>query len=135
MKNIVTFLLFIAAIGTANAQQPQSSTASDDDVIFSIVEKEAQFPGGHDAMMKFIVKNVKYPQTAIENKIEGTVYVEFVIEKNGEITNVKVIRNVSPELDEEAVRVVSKMPKWKPATLRGKTVRCRFRLPIRFQLQ
>lgn len=135
MKKIFTLMLFIAAVMTANAQQPQSSTVSDDDVIFSVVEKEAQFPGGNDAMMKFIAKNVKYPQTAVENKIEGTVYVEFVIEKDGKITNVKAIRKVSPELDEEAVRVVSKMPKWKPATQRGKTVRCRFRLPIRFQLQ
>ena len=134
MKNIFTILLFIAAVATANAQQPQSDAASDDDIVFSFVEKEAQFPGGNDAMMKFISKNITYPRTAIEKGIEGTVVVEFIIEKDGKISSVQADKKVSPELDAEAVRIVSKMPKWKPAAQRGKNVRCRFRLPIQFQL-
>ena len=90
------------------------------------------FPGGN--VQKWISKNVKYPVLAMENGIQGKVYIQFVIEKDGSITDVKVVRGVDASLDKEAVRVVKAMPKWKPGKQRGKPVRVSYTLPINFQL-
>lgn len=102
--------------------------------IFTVVEDEPEFPGGDDALYEFIGKNIVYPRAARDAQIEGTVVVEFVVEPNGKLSNVKAIRKVAPSLDEEAVRVVKMLPAWKPGKQRGKAVRSRFRLPINFQL-
>ncbi|MBO7624058.1 MAG: energy transducer TonB [Bacteroidales bacterium] len=134
MKKLFTLLLFTAAFSMAYAQQPASNNTTDDDVIFSIVENEPEYPGGDEALYKFIGKNIVYPKSAREKGIQGTVIVEFVIEKDGKLSNIKVVRSADPALDAEAVRVISKMPKWKPGTQRGKKVRSTFRLPINFQL-
>ena len=134
MKKLFTLLLFTAAVSMAYAQQPASNNNTDDDVIFSVVENEPEYPGGEKALYNYIIKNVKYPKSALDKGIEGTVIVEFVVEKNGKISNVKAVKSVSPELDAEAIRVVSKMPKWKPGVQRGEKVRSRWRLPINFQL-
>ena len=90
------------------------------------------FPGGN--VQKWIAKNVKYPVLAMENGIQGKVYIQFVIERDGSITDVKVLRGVDASLDKEAVRVVKAMPKWKPGKQRGKPVRVSYTLPINFQL-
>ena len=135
MKKLFTLLLFTAAFSMAYAQQPASNNTTDDDVIFSIVENEPEYPGGDEALYKFIGKNIVYPKSAREKGIQGTVIVEFVIEKDGKLSNIKVVRSADPALDAEAVRVISKMPKWKPGTQRGKKVRSTFRLPINFQLK
>ena len=135
MKKLFALMLFTTAVSLACAQQPVSSNNADNDIIFSVVENEPEYPGGEDAMYKFLTKNLQYPKTAIEKNIEGIVIVEFVVEKDGKLSNIKVIRSVSPELDSEAVRVISKMPKWKPGTQRGKKVRSTFRLPINFQMK
>lgn len=100
--------------------------------IFVVVEDMPMFPGGN--VQKWIAKNVKYPVLAMENGIQGKVYIQFVIEKDGAITDVKVIRGVDASLDKEAVRVVKSMPKWKPGKQRGKPVRVSYTLPINFQL-
>lgn len=89
------------------------------------------FPGN---VQKWIAKNVKYPAIAAENGIEGKVYIQFVIERNGTVTNIKVVRSVDASLDKEAVRVISEMPKWKPGKQRGIPVRVAYTLPIAFQL-
>ncbi|MBQ5533597.1 MAG: energy transducer TonB, partial [Bacteroidales bacterium] len=102
--------------------------------VFSVVEQEPEYPGGEEAMYKFLSDNLVYPKAAREKGIQGKVIVEFVVEKNGKISNVKAVKSVSPELDAEAIRVVSKMPKWKPGVQRGEKVRSRWRLPIHFQL-
>ena len=103
--------------------------------IYNSVEKEAQFPGGDKALKSFLSNNLIYPKKAIKKGIQGTVLVEFVVEKDGSISKVIVKRGVSRELDAEAVRVVSLMPKWKPATIKGEIVRSYYRLPVHFALQ
>ncbi len=103
-----------------------------DDDIFQIVEDVPTFPFGD--VSKWIAKNVKYPQIAAENNIQGKVFMNFVIEKDGSITDVKVLRGVDPALDKEAIRVIKSMPKWKPGKQRGKPVRVSFNLPITFTL-
>ena len=94
-----------------------------------------QFPGGEAARFKYMMENVIYPETAKEQGIQGTVYVSFIVEKDGSITNTKVKRGVEKSLDKEALRVVSTMPKWSPGTQEGKSVRVQFNMPISFKLK
>jgi len=101
---------------------------------FYVIEEKPGFPGGEEAMIKWISANVKYPEIAKENGITGKVFVQFVINKEGKVTDVQVIRGVDPYLDKEAVRVVSDMPAWTPGKQRGKTVKVSFQLPINFKL-
>ncbi|NLH28589.1 MAG: energy transducer TonB, partial [Bacteroidales bacterium] len=103
--------------------------------IFVVVEEMPEFPGGQSALMKYLSENIRYPVIAQENGIEGRVICSFVVERDGSITDVQVVRGVDPSLDKEAVRVIQSMPKWKPGKQRGKPVRVRFTLPIVFRLQ
>ena len=103
--------------------------------IFVVVEDQPEFPGGNTAMMKFLSDNIKYPVIAQENGIQGRVITNFVVEKDGSITDVQVVRGVDPSLDKEAIRVIQSMPKWKPGKQRGSAVRVRFTLPVVFRLQ
>lgn len=98
------------------------------------VETQPDFPGGEEEMMKFIRDNVKYPKEALDNGEEGKVYVQFVVEMNGSLSDIKVVRGVSSSIDEEARRVISVMPKWVPGTSDGKKVRVRYTVPINFRL-
>ena len=107
---------------------------SDEDIIFTVVEQQAEFPGGFEAMAKFLAKNVKYPAQARRMGIEGSVFVSFVIDREGNISDPQVIKGISAECDKEAVRVVKLMPPWKPGKQNGKAVKCRFVLPIKFKL-
>ena len=102
--------------------------------IFEVVEIEPKFPGGDEARMKFLQDNIVYPKVARETGLEGMVIVAFVVEPDGSITNVEIVRGRAPSLDEEAIRVTKKMPKWTPGKQRGKNVRVRYRMPIRFSL-
>ncbi|MBR1775392.1 MAG: energy transducer TonB [Bacteroidales bacterium] len=104
------------------------------DSVYVICEKMAEFPGGVEAMYQFLSQTIKYPKQAIENKTAGKVFVTFVIEKDGTISKVAIIKGIGNGCDEEAIRVVKAMPKWKPATDKGKTVRQRYVLPINFVL-
>jgi TonB family protein len=99
------------------------------------VEEAPEFPGGMQACMVFLAKNIKYPVSAQEAKIEGRVIVQFIVKKDGTIADPIVMRGVSPELDAEALRVVSLMPNWKPGRQRGKTVNVKYTIPIMFRLQ
>ena len=102
--------------------------------IFQIVEEMPSFPGGEQKLMEYVVKNVKYPQIAKETGIKGRVFVSFVVEPDGSVSNVKVLRGIGGGCDEEAMRVVKSMPKWKPGKQRGKAVRVSYMLPVNFQL-
>ena len=102
--------------------------------IFQIVEEMPTFPGGEQKLMEYVVKNVKYPQIAKETGIKGRVFVSFVVEPDGSVSNVKVLRGIGGGCDEEAMRVVKSMPKWKPGKQRGKAVRVSYMLPVNFQL-
>lgn len=102
--------------------------------IFQAVEQPAEFPGGSNALMKFLRDNIRYPETAQQNDIQGRVTVEFVVEKDGSIGQVHVIKGVDKDLDKEAIRVTKKMPKWQPGKNNGVAVRSYFRLPVVFRL-
>ncbi len=107
----------------------------DEQVIFQVVENDPEFPGGIEAMYKFLAQNIKYPQLARENNITGRVYVTFVVEKDGSVSGVKVLRDIGGGCGAEAVRVVKSMPKWTPGKQRGKAVRVQYNLPVNFNLQ
>lgn len=103
--------------------------------IFLVVEQMPSFPGGEGEMYKYIGKNIEYPRMAKESGISGRVFVTFVVEKDGAVTDVQVLRGIGGGCDEEAVRVIKSMPKWKPGKQRGKAVRVQYRMPIKFTLQ
>lgn len=111
-----------------------SVDTGDDDKIFIVVEQEAEFPGGLSAMMKFIMKNLKYPPSARRMGVEGRVYVQFIVERDGSISNVKVVKGINADLDKEAIRIVSSFPTWKPGMQGGRPVKSQFVLPIPFKL-
>jgi TonB family protein len=95
---------------------------------------EAEFPGGHGAMNKYIAENVRYPEEALENKEQGKLILRFTIEKTGEITNIEIARGVSPSINAEGIRIVESFPTWKPAENHGYKVRSTMNIPINFQL-
>jgi periplasmic protein TonB len=103
--------------------------------IFMIVEEMPEFPGGQEALQKYLASSVRYPVIAQENGIQGRVYVQFVIDQTGQVTNALVLRGVDPSLDREALRVVQAMPKWKPGKQRNRAVRVSYTVPINFVLQ
>ena len=106
----------------------------DDEEFFMVVENMPEFPGGDLGLMKFIQKNVRYPAIAKEYNITGKVYVSFIVDKSGAVTNVKIVRGVDKNLDAEALRVVKSLPKYKPGKQRGQAVRVMFTIPINFTL-
>jgi len=106
----------------------------DENKVFLVVEQQPEFEGGYEAMMNFIRKNMRSPASARRMGIDGTVFVSFVVGKDGAINDVKVIRGISADCDKEAVRVVQAMPPWKPGKQNGKPVFVRFNLPIKFKL-
>jgi protein TonB len=106
----------------------------DENKIFTVVEQQPEFQGGYEAMMNFIKKNMRYPASARRMGVDGTVYVSFVVSKDGSISEVKTIRGISADCDKEAMRVVSMMPPWRPGKQNGKPVFVRFVLPIKFKL-
>jgi protein TonB len=102
--------------------------------VFLVVEDDPEFPGGLSALSQYLASNIKYPQLAKENNITGKVFVSFVVEKDGSVGQVKILRDIGGGCGAEAVRVVKAMPKWKPGKQRGKPVRTQFNLPVDFSL-
>lgn len=108
----------------------------EEEVIFVVVETMPEFPGGQQALFKYLSDNVKYPVIAQENGIQGRVICQFVVNKDGAIVDVEVVRSGGdPSLDKEAVRVIKSMPNWKPGKQRGKAVRVKYTVPVNFKLQ
>ena len=103
--------------------------------VLKVVEEMPVFPGGAGKMMEYIAKNIVYPTYAFDNGIQGRVFVSFVVERDGSISNVKAMRGIGGGCDEEAVRVIQSMPKWIPGRQRGETVRCSYTIPIIFKMQ
>lgn len=103
--------------------------------VFDVVEQMPSFPGGPSALMEWLSNNVKYPVVAQENGVQGRVVVSFVVERDGSITDVKVVRGVDPSLDKEASRVVRAMPRWIPGKQNGSAVRVKYNVPVAFRLQ
>ncbi len=111
-----------------------ANSIDNDNAVFILVEQMPEFPGGQDGVRRFLSATIEYPKEAQARKIKGKVFVSFIIEKDGSVSNVKVMRKVNPLLDEEAVRVIKLMPKWTPGVQRGKPVRVSYTIPINFSL-
>lgn len=103
--------------------------------IFMVVEEMPEFPGGVAKLGDYLAQNIKYPQMARESGVQGKVFITFVVEPDGHVSNVKVVRGIGAGCDEEAVRVIKNMPKWKPGKQRGKAVRVSYNVPVNFKLQ
>ncbi len=127
----------ISLIQKGNPDGADSQTFKEDpNAVLSVVEDMAEFPGGQQALIKYLSENVKYPAIAQENGIQGRVICQFVVNKDGAIIDIEVVRSGGdPSLDKEAVRVIKSMPKWKPGQQRGKPVRVRYTVPINFSLK
>ena len=130
-----TDVVFDMPLEEAMKAEKQKKETPQEEVIFQVVEQMPEFPGGMQKAMEFLGKNIKYPVAAQEAKIEGRVIVQFVVGRDGSVSDAKVMRGVNPELDAEAVRVVSIMPKWNPGKQRGKAVAVKYTMPIMFRLQ
>lgn len=107
----------------------------EEEVVFQVVEKMPEFPGGQQALFEYLSKNIRYPVIAQENGLQGRVICQFVVNQDGSIVDIVVVRSVDPSLDKEAERVIKSMPKWKPGEQRGKAVRVKYTLPVNFRLQ
>lgn len=119
---------------TNSSSTPEVSLSPKDREVYTAVENQADFPGGMEALMEFLSNNIRYPESAMKADIQGRVIIQFVIESDGTVTDAKIVRGVSPELDEEALRVVSIMPKWIPGKVNGKAVASQFTIPVNFRL-
>lgn len=105
-----------------------------DDTVFTVVETMPEFPGGTEKMMQFLISELNYPADAKSQEIQGTVFVQFVVDKSGEVRDARILRGVHPSLDAEALRVVNGFPEWQPGVQRGEAVSVQFNLPVRFAL-
>ena len=117
------------------ADDPLKDVFPEDGKIYTVVNQQPDFPGGEAAIMAFIKKNLKYPASASENGIQGRVTLSFVVEKDGSISNIEILRSPAEELSQEAIRIVKSMPKWKPGVLKGEKVRVKYVLPVTFRLR
>lgn len=124
----------MAMLGLTTVNAQKTVVAQKNQQVFDVVEQMPEYPGGMQALFEYLSQNLKYPEDAKEQKIEGRVIAIFVVETDGSISNVEVVKPVFPSLDAEAVRVLSGMPKWKPGMQSGKVVRVKYTVPINFSL-
>ena len=127
---VLVFMMSFALNLNAQVDKPDN----DADVVYTIVDKEASYPGGIEALNTFLARNIIYPTLAKQKNIQGKVIISFIIEKNGSISNIKIVKDIGEGCGEEGVRIVKLMPKWKPAQQKGEPVRQQFVLPVLFKL-
>ncbi|MFA7082618.1 MAG: energy transducer TonB [Bacteroidales bacterium] len=132
MPKLMVFVFMIVLGANLNAQVDKSD--KDGNVVYTVVDKEASYPGGAEAMTTFLAQNIIYPTLAKQKNTQGKVILSFIVEKDGSISNIKIIRDIGEGCGEEGVRIVKLMPKWKPAQQGGKSVRQQFVLPVSFRL-
>ena len=128
-------LSVLALLLMVNTNAMAQNKKAANDKVLEKAEVMPEFPGGEQAMMKFVSENVQYPEEAKEKEISGHVLVGFIVEKDGSVNEVKIVRGIGGGCDEEAVRVVKAMPKWKPGKEKGKPVRVSYMMPFTFKLQ
>lgn len=132
--NLLIIALFLTKISFSQVGSTiQVDSTIDESSIFSMVEEMPVFAGGNDSINIFIMKNLKYPDSAKKDNIKGRVYVGFVVTKIGSIANIKIIKGIREDLNNEAIRLVKMMPNWKPGKQNGRSVNSRFNLPIDFK--
>ena len=132
-KFIIMSLMALFGLTTVSAQK--TVVAKKNQQVFDVVEKMPEYPGGQAALFEYLQKNVKYPVDAEKKKVEGRVLVTFVVNTDGSITDIEVVRKTFPSLDAEAVRVISGMPRWKPGEQKGQKVRVKYTVPLNFRLK
>lgn len=132
-KFIIMALMAVFGLITVSAQK--TVVAQKNQKVFDIVEQMPEYPGGQAALFDYLSKNIKYPADAEKKKVEGKVFVTFVVDTDGKITDVSLMRKVFPSLDAEAVRVISAMPNWIPGKQKGQVVRVKYTVPIMFRLK
>lgn len=133
-KSLSLFALLIMLCAFSLNVNAQEKKSDNSDVVFTVVENEAEFPGGVEAMNRFMAENIKYPTLAKQKNIEGKVIISFIVEKNGTLSDIRTIKDIGEGCGDEGVRIVKLMPKWKPAKQKGQPVRQQFLLPISFVL-
>ena len=130
IKLMIPVMLLMVVSFSVNGQNNEKKN----NVYFEEVDEMPEYPGGKEGLFKFISENVQYPEKAKKETVTGKVFVSFVIDKDGSVTDVKIARSVNPELDDEAVRVVKKLKKWTPGKKDGEVVKVGFTMPIKFAL-
>lgn len=133
MKKLLLMSL-MAMLGLTTVSAQKTVVAQKNQQVFDVVEQMPEYPGGMQALFEYLSQNIAYPEDAKQQKIEGRVIAIFVVETDGSISNVEVVKPVFPSLDAEAVRVLSAMPKWTPGKQSGKVVRVKYTVPISFNL-
>ena len=132
-KFIIMALMAVFGLTTVSAQK--TVVAKKNQEVFDVVEQMPEYPGGQAALFEYLSKNIKYPADAEKKKVEGKVFVTFVVDTDGKITDVSLMRKVFPSLDAEAIRVISAMPNWIPGKQKGQVVRVKYTVPIMFRLK
>lgn len=133
---LLLLLIGIVVPSLFYAQDKQNGNAvqgSDAEYAFEQLEVKPEFPNGNEGLAKYLSENIKYPKKALKNGVSGKVFVQFVIDKTGKVTNVVAVRGVEKSLDKEAVRVIKSMPKWKPGMKDGQPVKVKYTIPINFK--
>lgn len=144
MKKQILLLLFVGYFSFSFSQVDEdfeivptirvSDQVSDSNAVYTVVEQFPEFPGGDEARMLFLRKNIKYPRSAQEEGIQGTVYATFIVEKDGSLSDIKILRGLSSDINSEVIRVIKLFPKWIPGKQNGKIVRVQYNIPVRFVL-
>ena len=132
-KLIILSLMALFGLTTVSAQK--TVVAQKNQKVFDVVEQMPEYPGGIQALFEYLSQNVKYPVDAENQKVEGRVIATFVVETDGSISSIEVVKPAFPSLDAEAIRVLSGMPKWTPGKQSGKEVRVKYTVPINFNLK
>jgi protein TonB len=133
-KGRFLFVLVVFML-TKNITHAQNNTSNDSIYNFENLDKEPVFNEGNGDLNEFIKKNIMYPKQSRKDQIEGKVYVQFVIEKNGKVTNIKILKGLNEDCNKEVIRIVDKMPRWKPGEKNNQPVRTFFNLPVKFSLK
>ena len=128
-------MALMAVFGLTTVSAQKTVVAKKNQKVFDVVEQMPEYPGGQAALIEYISNNVKYPDDAAKKKVEGKVFVTFVVDTDGKITDVSLMRKVFPSLDAEAIRVISAMPNWIPGKQKGQVVRVKYTVPIMFRLK
>ena len=134
MKKIIFFITIILLTSCSLFQKKSTSSSLKETTLGVPIEISPEYPGGFTEMMKFLAKNIVYPQEAKENGIQGKVYAEFVVRNDGSLSDIKIVRGIGELCDQEVIRVLKLMPKWTPGKQKGKKVHVRFTLPVKFTL-
>ena len=128
-------MALMALFGLTTVSAQKTVVAKKNQQVFDVVEKMPEYPGGQAALFEYLSTNVKYPADAEKKKVEGRVLVTFIVNTDGSITDIEVVRKAFPSLDAEAVRVISGMPKWIPGEQKGQKVRVKYTVPLTFRLK